>query len=1002
MSGLNPVFRAILAAAFIALVNLLSPGALAQDSVEEQAGQALSLFNSGDYGGAAAAYARLIERHPDSPIVAEARFRLAYINLLQARYDEALDFLQQLFKGPEPSREVLELADILWPQILAAKGGSLPEDSPERKKTLGLAIDSFNAYVQKYPEGDEVPNALYGRAVAEVQLGALAEAETTLREVLQSYPRSDASLDMRFMLGIVLAAEGGQRLESANGKAPPEASVMLEKAAAVLEEVASDRSDSALANDARFQLAEVLYNRAIYVSKNPNPVLLQEALKAYREVKPKAQMVDAQEARIANILAQMREAGSRNDIESIKRLQRFRENEQVKLAALKDKPDRKVEAAIKQAEIYYQLGKPDETRVLLSYLQPFARDIQHKKEILYYITLSYASQKVADKAVENYGKFRDQFPRDPMGDNLPIVVGAIFLDPKHRDPEKALHFFDEALSDYPDGRFASEALTQKAAALQQLKSYDAAAESFHEFLKSNPRKELAAAAEFGLATILKETGKQDEAIAAFNEVISRYPNSQQAEQAAFWIAKVNKDGGDLQAAITAFQSFVKENPDSSLVPAALLELGQLQTRKNETVQAIATYKKLIEEFPDNDAAPYAYFALAQIYGSGGQSGEMVEQLKKFVAKYPKHEQAFSAYDTIAQNYLAERKVEKAVATYREMVDTNPRDPQAALALQKIAEILHAYAAAQGRYIALDEKQRATWEKAVEGSIAAAEQLLNDYPDSPAVALALQTLLADQQFLVGAGKRMTEGIDIYFQSLADKFENKPATRSKILFTLASHLNATDKEKALELMENVYDPSQKYAPGDIDLYTKALLDQGKIDKAEAVANKLTADYTSKGDPKQAPREVQEAQAIGLHVLSQVAQAKGDSAKAGELSSQLKTLYPWSPKVAEANYLIAQSMMAESEFDAALAQLVPTIRSSTAPAELRAQAMLLGGKIQQAKAEAFKAQGNIVEYRRSLEAAIDYYLKIAAFYEGVPSAAAEGLWRGGQLLETQAGTR
>ena len=37
--------------------------------------------------------------------------------------------------------------------------------------------------------------------------------------------------------------------------------------------------------------------------------------------------------------------------------------------------------------------------------------------------------------------------------------------------------------------------------------------------------------------------------------------------------------------------------------------------------------------------------------------------------------------------------------------------------------------------------------------------------------------------------------------------------------------------------------------------------------------------------------------------------------------------------------------------------------------------------------------------LGAAIDYFIKIAQFYGGVPAAAAEGLWMGGQLLEQQA---
>jgi len=46
-----------------------------------------------------------------------------------------------------------------------------------------------------------------------------------------------------------------------------------------------------------------------------------------------------------------------------------------------------------------------------------------------------------------------------------------------------------------------------------------------------------------------------------------------------------------------------------------------------------------------------------------------------------------------------------------------------------------------------------------------------------------------------------------------------------------------------------------------------------------------------------------------------------------------------------------------------------------------------------------GRIMEEKGDPEAAIDYNIKIAQFYAGVPKAAAEGLWRGGQLLEKQA---
>ena len=70
--------------------------------------------------------------------------------------------------------------------------------------------------------------------------------------------------------------------------------------------------------------------------------------------------------------------------------------------------------------------------------------------------------------------------------------------------------------------------------------------------------------------------------------------------------------------------------------------------------------------------------------------------------------------------------------------------------------------------------------------------------------------------------------------------------------------------------------------------------------------------------------------------------------------------------------------------VALLTPIIRAPNASSQLRADAMLLSGYIQKDKGER--------------EAAIDLFVKISAFYDGVPDAASTGLWEAGQLLEQQ----
>jgi TolA-binding protein len=228
------------------------------------------------------------------------------------------------------------------------------------------------------------------------------------------------------------------------------------------------------------------------------------------------------------------------------------------------------------------------------------------------------------------------------------------------------------------------------------------------------------------------------------------------------------------------------------------------------------------------------------------------------------------------------------------------------------------------------------------------------------------------------------VEKYFGDLAASAPE--AAKSKILFARAAFISEKDPARALEEMNKAYDASLVYAPSDLDLYGLALLDNGKAPEAKAVFEKISTDYPNPAgqEPAQAPPAIQEAQAISIFGLGRVAQEQGDVAGAGALFEKLKSLYPWSPKVLEANYGIAASLREQGKTDEAITLLTQIIRAPNAPSELRANSMLLGGFIQKDKGQR--------------DAAIDYFIKISAFYEGVPKAAATGLWEGGQLLELQ----
>jgi TolA-binding protein len=528
---------------------------------------------------------------------------------------------------------------------------------------------------------------------------------------------------------------------------------------------------------------------------------------------------------------------------------------------------------------------------------------------------------------------------------------------------------------------------QEGVALIQLKQYDEAARVIQDFLKTSPEKELAAAAEFGLATIYKDTNKTDQAIQTFRAVRDKYAGTEQAEQAAFWVGQMLSNKGDAKGAITELKSFIAKYPKSEMVPPAILTLGQAQSAADQKAAAIETFKELATKHPKAEVAPFAYFQQAGILQADQKYAEVQAVMKDFIAKYPDHERVYAAYDYIAQIQVVEKQPQEAIATYEEYATKYANHPHAAIAILKVSDQWKKMADAMGRYLAIPEPQRPEWRKAYENSVAAAEKILEKYPESAEVAPALQNLLAAQKQFVLAKIKADANVESYFDELARKFADKPATANKIKFTLAGYFSDKDKPKALEMMKKAYDPALIYAPADLDLYATALIEQKKYDEVQAVADKLAKDFPlpPHGDPTTLPRSITDPAALSLFLHAKVLQLTGKTAEAAAKFEQLKKTYPWSPKLLEADFGIATDFFQVQKYDDAIKLLGPVVRATTGPAEIRARGMMLMGQISEAKGD--------------IDSAINNYIKIATFFEGVPELASEGLWRGAQLQEKKA---
>lgn len=964
----------------------LVSSALAQDAPKQAFDAANAIYTGGDYPAAVTAFEGVLKDYPTSPYIPAAQIQLAFAYFLTGENQKSLEMLKKFASVPSGSTELTELAAMLEPQALSGLASSLKSDDPKRKTTYEEAVKKFGEFIGKYPQSSDLESAYYGSALASFQIGDYAAAKTALETNIKKFSSSPSIADSENLLALIFATEGSKML-SQEGADKDASFALYKKAEDLLRGIISKKADLALVNAAQFQLGEILLNEAAFAPDDRKAALLEAAREAFRGVLPKEDILALQKKKIDEIPGLLAAANLARNSAEVKRLNRRAERDRRKLAELQARSDQTVTALQKVGESYFQQGKYDESRVVLSHAQPLLSDKDDQKRNLYYTTMTYALQNAAEPATSGYEAFQRDHKGDPIAANLPVALGNLYLahpDPAVRNPEKAAAYFKEAAELYPKSPLLGLSVVNEATARAQKGDFDGALKTYRDFLATNPSPDVGAVAQMGIANVLKQQNKWDDAIAAYKEVISKYPQSPQIEEAEFWVAVGTQQKGDNTGAIPLLEAFVQKHPSTALTPNALYSAAAAKLAIGKQDEGVAMLAQISEKFPKSQPAPFTYFQRAQLAGAAQNADEVVRLMREFTEKYPDDDKIYFAYDSMGQTENNRGNADAAVAAYAQFVEKYPTAPKATEALLKTAEIQRTSAERMGRYGALTPEEQAKWKERMTASASASEKMASAYAESADLSLGLRALLAAKKLELDAQITDAPGVEKYFEDLAAK--SPDAAKSKILFTRAAFINGTDPKRALAEMNKAYDAALVYAPSDLDLYGLALLGAGESDKASAVFQKVAADYPIPAgtEPNKATPTVQEAQAISLFGLGRVAQEKKDVATAGQLFEKLKSLYPWSPKVLEANYGIAQSLRAQGKTDDAIALLTQIIRAQNASSQLRADAMLLGGYIQKDKGQR--------------EPAIDYFIKISAFYDGVPEAASTGLWEGGQLLEQQ----
>ena len=193
--------------------------------------------------------------------------------------------------------------------------------------------------------------------------------------------------------------------------------------------------------------------------------------------------------------------------------------------------------------------------------------------------------------------------------------------------------------------------------------------------------------------------------------------------------------------------------------------------------------------------------------------------------------------------------------YKEYLTSGPTSRAAADALLKLNSLWKGYADAQGPVLAQDEKKRAEWTKGIENSSAAAEQILEKFPDSPAVALALNNLLDVQKSQAARAPDHRRRHRKILRRPRDEGRRKARrAEQNPLHARLVPLRRRRRTRRVKMMADAYKPELKYAPEDMDLYGKTLLDARTTTRRSRSMRswRRTIPIPAGGDPKKAPKQ------------------------------------------------------------------------------------------------------------------------------------------------------
>jgi len=958
------------------------------DAASDYYNQGVTALQSEQYDAAAKAFDAIITDYPTSPNIDDVRIKAGLAHLNAGQFPEAIDRMSlETAVGAKSEYRATALYYTGQAEFYQGEKSGNKNDTAlfQAVATLTKLINVLTAPLSSDTNG-YLEQAYYYRALAQILRRDYGNAEKDLIVLTQS-PQFSGSLsepEYFLRLGSVYEAETNQAV--INKESAVSVRTRADKALKAFDRVSKDPNALVQANDANMSKADVLF---LIAQLDPTPAGYEKALDAFREVRRKDDLIPMQQGRLDDLRRKSQASPSNDSSMLIAR-------EENRLDESKNGPDPILQALVGMAECYVAMKEPDEARTILHRLAHATLTPDQQQAVDLQTLLSYVLGGQTDQADKALTDYLGKHPGDSQVDSISYQLAADLLNRK--DYNGALAKAERSLKDFPNGRYAEDALALKAQALNLLGQSGASEQIISDVLKKNQNSPVVN--RMLLTKAQNEFSREDfvDALADYQKVRDNNlagPDLQSAANSGYTQALLSLKKYD--EVIKEAKAFAAKYPNSKVLPSVLLFAAQALDEKHDP-GALAAVQDVARKYPKDDVAPYALYYVVTIYERAKDLPGMIQAANDLSKAYPEaYTLIAQAADKVGDVCLKQNKFDEALVLYQPLTDA-PKPDVAAAARNKIGGIWLAAAKSWGAYQSMPLETRPEAEKRLSNAEEAYLETLKKFPGQlDAVDDAFDGLVNAIKQRHSWGLLQDADLESYLGKLA----------------AGENLTTPEMEARLELAKAglvfvVKDGAKQY-PAALGRFKKVmsanpslpLTRQESFQYGELLLT--TQDYSAAlqffGDllANAAPTD-EFTQGNVYYGLGAANFGQGHLAQAKEYFLKLKALHnggEWHPHILDADYGIAfvdeQSNQA-AQIDEAQQLYAEVMRDQKASPELQAKALLGFGRLLERNGHAItpSSQG-------PNEYAVHYYQEPHILSgRAVPELSAEGLYDTGQAYE------